>query len=173
MATDVTSVIFIGGRSGVGKTTAAAEASRILTLADVHHAVIEGDYLDYAHPAPWKNGIDLAEQNLAAVWKNYFQHGYRRLIYTNTVSIMEVEKLSQAIGGRVEAFPILLDASDTTVASRLARRESGESFDEHFERSTRAAQDLRRNCNAHVIDTNGRTSLEVAREMLFAAGWAA
>lgn len=71
MLTDVpTEVIFIGGRAGVGKSSVAAEASRILARADIRHACIEGDNLDQAHPEPWRNGIDLAEQNLTAMWRN-------------------------------------------------------------------------------------------------------
>jgi len=41
-------VIFIGGRSRVGESSVAAEASHLLGLADVQHAVIEGDNLDQA-----------------------------------------------------------------------------------------------------------------------------
>ncbi|WP_363457481.1 hypothetical protein [Microbacterium sp. LMI1x-1-1.1] len=81
-----TDVIFIGGRSGVGKSSVAAEASHLLGLADVQHAVIEGDNLDQAHPPPWRSGIPLAERNLAAMWANYREAGYSRLIFTNTVS---------------------------------------------------------------------------------------
>ncbi|WP_256335359.1 hypothetical protein [Microbacterium sp. 77mftsu3.1] len=61
-----TDVIFIGRRSGVGKSSVAAEASHLLGLADVQHAVIEGDNLDQAHPPPWRSGIPPAERNLAA-----------------------------------------------------------------------------------------------------------
>ena len=48
-------VLFIGGRSGVGKTSAALELHALLTALDVRHAVIEGDNLDLAHPAPWQH----------------------------------------------------------------------------------------------------------------------
>jgi adenylylsulfate kinase-like enzyme len=47
-----TQALFLGGRSGVGKSTVAAEVARILTAADVAHALIEGDALDQAHPEP-------------------------------------------------------------------------------------------------------------------------
>ncbi len=45
-------VLFVGGRSGVGKSTAAEALHDLLAAADVPHAVIEGDLLDLAHPAP-------------------------------------------------------------------------------------------------------------------------
>lgn len=85
-----TDAIFIGGRSGVGKSSVAAEASRILARADIRHAVIEGDNLDQAYPQPWRSGLDLAEQNLAAMWANYRAAGYSRVIFTNTVSVLEI-----------------------------------------------------------------------------------
>lgn len=78
-----TELLLIGGRSGVGKTAVAAEIFNLLPAADVRHAWIEGDFLDLAHPTPWLQGFHLAEQNLAAVWRNYQAAGYQRLIYTN------------------------------------------------------------------------------------------
>lgn len=33
------------------------------------------------------------------MWNNYAADGYRRLIYTNTVSVLEADKLSQTLGG--------------------------------------------------------------------------
>lgn len=67
-------VIFIGGRSGVGKSAASFALHDLLSDLDVRHAVIEGDALDLAHPAPWEHR--LAERNLAAVWANYLEVGY-------------------------------------------------------------------------------------------------
>ena len=37
-----------------------------------------------AYPPPWEHG--LAARNLASIWRNYRDLGYRRLIYTNTNS---------------------------------------------------------------------------------------
>lgn len=122
---DPTDVIFIGGRSGVGKSSVAAEASLLLAAADIRHAVIEGDNLDQAYPQPWREGIDLAEKNLAAMWRNYRSIGYARLIFTNTVSVLEMPSLSAALGGQVRSFGVLLTATDETTAHRLAEREIG------------------------------------------------
>lgn len=68
-------VIFVGGRSGVRKTTVAAETSRIFAKRDIRRAIIEADGLDHARPEPWSDGVDLAEQNLAAMWSNYRRAG--------------------------------------------------------------------------------------------------
>ncbi|MEV8266834.1 adenylyl-sulfate kinase [Microbacterium sp. NPDC076911] len=166
-----TDVIFIGGRSGVGKSSVAAEASHILARADIRHAVIEGDNLDQAYPEPWRNGIDLAEQNLAAMWRNYRSAGYSRLIYTNTVSVLQIPTLVAALGPDVRSFGALLTATDTTAAQRLAQREIGSALEEHIERSNLAAARLDAANTAHTIITDNRSTADIAREMLSAAGW--
>jgi len=170
-AEDSTDVIFLGGRSGVGKSSVAAEASRILALRGIRHAVIEGDNLDQAYPEPWRNGIDLAEQNLAAMWRNYRASGYSRLIYTNTVSVLQIPTLAAALGGEVHTFGVLLTATDATAAHRLAQREIGGALDEHVERSILAAGRLDAESTAHRVTTDGRTPTDIANDVLAAAGW--
>ncbi|MFC0681616.1 adenylyl-sulfate kinase [Lysobacter korlensis] len=66
-------VVLVGGRSGVGKSTAALALHSVLAERGITHAVIEGDALDLAHPAPWEHG--LAERNLAAVWRTTGRSG--------------------------------------------------------------------------------------------------
>jgi ABC-type glutathione transport system ATPase component len=168
-----THALFIGGRSGVGKTTVAAEISRQLADADVHHALIEGDNLDQAHPQPWRSGIPLAERNLAAIWRNYRQLGYRRLIYTNTVSVLEIDKLSDALGGRVVAVGALLTASDEVTAGRLSTREIGSGLDDHLERSGHAARRLESVApsTVHRVETDNRSVPAIAREVLELTDW--
>ncbi|WP_313541809.1 nucleotide-binding protein [Leifsonia aquatica] len=166
-----TEVIFIGGRSGVGKTSVAAEASHLLARADIRHAVIEGDNLDQAYPEPWRDGIDLAERNLAAIWANYRAIGYTRLIFTNTVSVLQMPALTAALGENVRAFGVLLTASDESAAERLAQREIGTALAEHIERSNLAAVRLDVESSAFRIATDDRTVTEVAGDVLAAAGW--
>ena len=167
-----TDAIFIGGRSGVGKTSVAAEASRILARAGIPHAVIEGDNLDHAYPQPWREGINLAEQNLAAMWKNYRAIGYSRLIFTNTVSVLQIADLAAALGVGTRSFGILLIATDDAAAARLAQREVGTALKEHIERSNSAARrlDAADEAVARII-TDGRTVAEIAHEVLVTAGW--
>ncbi len=164
-------VIFIGGRSGVGKTSVALQASRVLADEGIRHAVIEGDNLDQAYPEPWRAGLALAERNLAAMWRNYRDAGYSRLIFTNTVSILEIPALLSALGGAVRPFAVLLTASHQTAAERLARREVGTALEEHIERSRRAAQTLDADRTAHRVATDGRDVEDIAHEVLSAAGW--
>ncbi|WP_396909066.1 ATPase [Mycolicibacterium sp.] len=79
-------VVFIGGRSGTGKTSTGFEMHAMLSVAGVAHCLIDGDFLDMAHPAPPEH--QLAEQNLAAMWANYRAVGHRRLIYTNAACVL-------------------------------------------------------------------------------------
>ncbi|BCT76260.1 hypothetical protein SCMU_21020 [Sinomonas cyclohexanicum] len=83
-------VLLIGGPSGVGKTTAALALHKLMKSSGVRHAVIEGDCLDLAHPAPhFAHAVArLAERNLGALWANYRELGYRRLTFTNTASVL-------------------------------------------------------------------------------------
>lgn len=166
-----TDVIFIGGRSGVGKSSVAAEASHILARAEIRHAVIEGDNLDQAYPEPWRDGIDLAERNLAAMWRNYLSIGYSRLIFTNTVSVLQIPSLVAALGHDVRSFGVLLTATDATAAQRLSQREIGTALELHIERSKLAAARLDSSSAVHRVATDDRSVSEIATEILSAAGW--
>src|SRR5688572_28209016 len=97
------SVLLIGGRSGVGKSSVAWEISAQLQEAGTAHCFIEGDFLDQAHPAPPSDPsrTEMTRRNLAALWRNYAELGYRRLIYTNTVSVLEPDLVVDAMGGTV------------------------------------------------------------------------
>ena len=168
-----TQALFLGGRSGVGKSTVAAEASRLLALADVRHALVEGDALDQAHPEPWRQGIPLAERNLSAIWRNYREAGWTRVIYANTVSVLEMPALTAALGGEVEAVGVLLTADDTTADGRLAGREIGSGLAEAVERSAAAAPRLEEGASpsVHRVATDGRTVADIAAEVVALSGW--
>ena len=166
-------VLFIGGRSGVGKSAAAFELHARLSSLGITHAVIEGDNLDLAFPPPWEH--HLAERNLAAVWANYRALGYRRLIYTNTVSVRFTDQLAAAMGDDPVVTAALLTSSDRTAAERLATRIQGSDLREHQDRSSVAALELEDRTPGRVprIDTDGRSVREVADILLDLTGWAA
>ncbi len=174
--TERSQVLFIGGRSGVGKTTVAAAVFERLSHAGVRHCVIEGDNLDMAHPTPWEAGQPIAELNLAAVWRDYSAFGYRRLIYTNTSAVRPEAMLSMtdAMGDDPEVFGVLLQATDEAAEGRLGRRESRDSLRVHVERSRRAAQRLDAVAPDSVmrINTTDRTPAAVAAEIVDLLGWA-
>ena len=168
-----TDVLFIGGRSGVGKTSVAAEIGRQLVEADIWHALIEGDYMGQAHPEPWRQGIPLVERNLSAMWRNYRDLGYHRLIYTNTASVLNMDSLTSALGGDVTRTGILLTASDDAAAERLTRREIGSGLGHHLEASRRAAAQLVATApeQVHRIPTDARSVTAIASEILSLTTW--
>ena len=171
--TERSEVLFIGGRAGVGKTSAAFELHHQLFELHVKHCVIEGDNLDLAYPPPWEQGYKLAEQNLRAMWTNYRALGYRRVIYTNTVSVLETTNLSAAMGDDPSVRGVLLQASDDTVLRRLKQRESDNTLQSHLARSRLRAAELERHTPSWVwrIDTDGKNSPAVAGEILELLGW--
>jgi cytidylate kinase len=168
-------VVFIGGRSGVGKTAVAVEIFTQLAHADVKHCLIEGDNLDLAHPTPWEQGQPLAELNLAAMWRNYKSFGYHRLIYTNTAAVLEpvITSLVGSMGDDPETTAILLTADDETRRRRLERREVGSGLDAHVERSRATARRLHDAAPLWVrrISTEDRTVADIAAEVIAASGW--
>ncbi|GHG62188.1 hypothetical protein [Streptomyces griseocarneus] len=169
-------LLLIGGGAGVGKTTVAWEVSAALRERGTAHCLIEGDYMDQIHPAPagdpWRTAI--TERNIAAVWSNYAALGQHRLIYTNTVSVLEGPMISRAMGGgEVRVTCVLLTAEEVTVRERLTQREIGSELFAHIERSLRMARRLGDKAPAGTvrIPTDGRSVQDIATQVIQAAAW--
>ncbi|RDI50004.1 hypothetical protein [Nocardia mexicana] len=166
-------VLLIGGRSGVGKSSIGFELHAQLSDLGVRHCLIEGDLLDLAYPAPWEH--ELAEQNLAAMWSNYRALGYRRMIYTNTASVLPAvaDKLTAAMGDAPTAIGILLTCTDESARHRLSQREIGTALDRHLHRSTCMAEKLNREAPpwVHRIPTDHRPIPDIATQILTHTGW--
>ncbi|MBD7994636.1 adenylyl-sulfate kinase [Arthrobacter sp. Sa2CUA1] len=169
-------VLFISGRSGVGKSTAALQLHEQLIERGVPHAVIEGDYLDLAHPAPHLAfpAANLAEQNLAAMWGAYRSLGYRRLIYTNTAAVLTLPSLVAALGDDPLVTAVLLCGSDEEVRPRLERRNHGAIDADLLGRSALMANllDEQVPASVHRIDTGQLQPSEVAAQLLSLTDWA-
>ena len=165
--------VFIGGRSGTGKTSVGFEVHALLSAAAVSHCLIEGDFLDMAHPPP--SGHQLAERNLAAMWTNYRALGYHRMIYTNTVSVLPdvIEQLATAMGDNPKVTAVLLTCTDTTARERLGQREIGSTLDQHLASSAEMAGVLEVGATgwAHRIATDNRTVSEVAADVIEVAAF--
>jgi DNA polymerase III delta prime subunit len=170
-------VLLIGGRAGVGKTTVGWEVAARLRAAAVPHAIVEGDFMGQVYPAPEgdPHGSKLVERNLTAVWANFVQCGYRRLIYTNTLSVLPgtAGMFERAMGADVRIVRVLLTASDTTVGERLAGRELGSELEQGLKASARKARLLDEQVPADIVRvvTDGRLVVDIAREVVAATGW--
>ncbi|MEU4762331.1 AAA family ATPase [Actinosynnema sp. NPDC023794] len=169
-------LMLIGGGAGVGKSTVGWEVSQVLQGRGTAHCLVEGDFLDQVHPAPaddpHRTGI--TERNLAAVWANYAALGQHRLVYTNTVSVLEEPMIRRALGeGDVRSTLVLLTASEATIRERLARREIGSQLAPHIERSLAMARRLAEDAPPGTVRvaTDGRSVEEIAHEVVRAAGW--
>lgn len=168
-------MLLVAGRSGAGKSSVAFELSAQWARAGLAHCLVDGDNLCEAHPKPPSDphGSALTEANLRAVWANYAAAGYRRLIYVNTVSVLERELVTRALGGRASVTGVLLTASARTVRDRLGPREIGSALREHLDRSASAAELLDRAAGPWVtrVPTDGRPVGDLARSVAAASGW--
>lgn len=155
------------------------EVSAQLRAAAVAHAIIEGDFMAQVHPAPADDPdrTRLAERNLTAVWANFAALGHRRLIYTNTLSVMpEMTAVFQrAMGADVRLVRVLLVASDATAGERLTGRELGSELEDGLRTSAERSRLLETRVPAETVRvaTDGRPLIEIAREVVGVTGWAA
>lgn len=165
--------VFIGGRSGVGKTSVGFEIHAQLSAAGISHCLIEGDFLDMANPPPWEHR--LAEQNLAAMWGNYRALGYRRMIYTNTVGVLPdvLDQLTAAMNDAPTVLAILLTCTDSTARGRLGEREIGSALDQHIASSAEMAAVLEDGTPdwVHRVATDNRAVSTIAAEVIELTGW--
>ncbi|ANW22171.1 hypothetical protein [Streptomyces clavuligerus] len=172
-----TEVLLIGGRAGVGKTTVGWEVSALLRAGNVAHAVIDGDFMGQVHPAPEgdPHRAEITECNLTAVWANFARRGCRRLIYTNTVSVLPeaTGMFRRAMGAETRIVRVLLTASDATTRDRLERRETGSGLAEEIDNSIRKARLLDEQVSPGTtrVVTDGRAVGEIAREVVATTGW--
>lgn len=169
-------LLLIGGGAGVGKTTVAWEVSAVLQARETAHCLIEGDYMDQIHPAPDddRHRAAITERNTAAVWANYAALGQRRLIYANTVSVLDEPMIRRAMcGGEIRSTCVLLTAEEATVRERLAQREIGSQLAAHIERSLRMARHLSQQAPADSVrlPTDARPVQDIALDVLQAAAW--
>ena len=173
-------VLLIGGRSGVGKTSVGYEVCELLRAAGVAHCLIEGDNLDAAYPkAPQDpHGTALTEANLAALWANYTAIGHRRLVYVNTVSVLQAPMVLRAMAtgsgqGPGRAHGVLLTASDQTTRDRLGAREIGSALARHLQRSAAMAARLDAEAGEWVVrvPTDACTVAEVAATTIASCRW--
>jgi Adenylylsulphate kinase len=175
VARDAVKLLLIAGRSGVGKSCVAFEVSDQLRTAGVAHCLVDGDNLDAAYPKPDDdpNGTFLTETNLHAIWQTYAMAGYQRMLYVNTVSVLEADMVVRAVGGDAHVTGVVLTATDDVASERLARREIGGALSVHLQRSAAAAERLDAFAPAWVrrVATDGRTVPDIAASVIAATGW--
>jgi Adenylylsulphate kinase len=170
---EASEALFLGGRSGAGKTSVGYEIHAQLSAARVPHCLIDGDNLDMAYPPPQEHG--LAERNLAAIWANYRVLGYHRMIYVNTASVLGdvTSRLTVAMGDDPSVTAVLLTCSDSTAHQRLTGREKGTELRRHIQRSDLMARELNLRAPGwvHRLETDDRAISDLAVEVISLAKW--
>src|SRR5689334_1639059 len=118
-------LLIITGSMGSGKTTVLAEASDILAIRHVPHAIIDLDALGTAHLPPGVNENNVMYRNLYSVWENYAALGLTRLLLARAIEDRaEVERCRSAVSG-AETVICRLTASIATMQQRVQKRELG------------------------------------------------
>lgn len=174
MPAETTQILFLGGAAGVGKTSVSVEVSAVLRRSRVAHALVDGDNLDASYPGPLDSGRPwLSLTNLTKLWGTYQAAGQHRLVYVNTVSVLEVEELRSAVDPQASVTAVLLEAAPEALTDRLRGRERGSELDEHLSRSARWAADLRSRAPEWVtrLDTTGASVSAVAEAVVALTGW--
>ena len=133
--------------------------------------MIDTDELDRIYPAPVDepHKSDLVRRNLAAVWSNLRSAGAPRLILT-MVAVSLDDELANVRGAIPEAriVAIRLRASEEDLLGRVYGREVGSGYDYQAPRTIEQSRRMARESAGDrlVVDTSGRSVVEVAREVL-------
>jgi len=171
---DVTVILALTGPSGVGKTAVAYEVSRQLALAGLDHATIDTDHLDMLYPRPAPSVLtEVSVRNLASVWGTFALLGYRRLVLSLVgADLAEASNwLARSVPGAQVTF-VRLAARRETRHARLRQREIGTGLSQHLTSSDRVAARIAQESEGiPTVETDGRSVVEVAREVLGVAGW--
>jgi adenylylsulfate kinase len=170
-----THVLVITGPVGVGKTAVASALSILLEQTGVPHALIDMDWLRWCYPTPSGDPFHMALglRNLAAVWGNYRAVGARRLIIVDIVEGREALAEYHAAIPDASIQVARLQATLPTILQRLRGRESGASLTWHEQRAGELARLMAEQAVEDLlVQTEGKTVEEIAREVLTQTGWA-
>ena len=101
--------------------------------------------------------------------------GYRRLIYTNTVSVLPdaIERLTTAMGDNPEVVAILLTCTDSSARERLSQREMGSTLNQHLASSADMGFRLQADAVdwAHRIPTDARSVSHIEADVIDRMNW--
>ncbi len=166
--------MILTGPVGVGKSAVAGQISYLLGEMRAANAVIDLDWLRNCYPAPADDPfhIALGLQNLATVSRNYRAAGAERLILVDIVETRsELATFREAIPD-ADFLIVRLKATLPTILHRLEGRETGGSLTWHQHRAAELAVLMEEEAvEDFLIETEGKTVVDVARDVLAQIGW--
>ncbi len=164
-------VLVISGSMGSGKTTVLAEASDLLSAANIAHAAIDLDFIAVGH-LPAAASESLAARNLAAIWCNYAAAGVTRLLLSEALDTdAKRQQIQEAVPG-AQITVCRLRARLAVMQQRVRQREPGMLQKQLVARVAELEASLDAGPPEDFsVANDDRPVTEVAREVLARARW--
>jgi predicted kinase len=169
--------VLLTGVAGVGKTTVAQAAGRLLTAAGCVTAVVDTDMLAQFGPPPRTGPAGgwfydrLKCANLAALWANFQAAGARFVVVAAVIdSPYQRELYARSLAGCAVRL-VRLTADEDTVRGRLRRRDAGRKLEMHLEALAEPGRPPTTSPVEDFTVSNDRSAADVAAEILARAGW--
>lgn len=169
--------LLLTGVAGVGKSTVAEAAGRVLTVAGCVTAVVDTDALAQFGPRPQTHTASgrfydqLKCANLAALWANFKAVGARFVVVAAVIDSVPLRELyAESLAGCAVRL-VGLTADDDIVRSRLRHRDRGPKLEQHLRALNQHRREPTTTAIADFTVTNDRAAADVATEILVRAGW--
>ncbi|HZO35031.1 MAG TPA: hypothetical protein VFB17_08140 [Gaiellaceae bacterium] len=171
--TRVPTLLFTGP-VGVGKTTVAAEASRLLSERGILHALVDLAHIGLFFPPPTDDPWNerLVHTNLACMWASFARAGAERLVLSRVLEARSLLARIEAAVPGADVTVVRLRAPVEELHTRIRARESGRDPRWYLDAAAALADSLERNrVEDHLLENAGRPAAETAGEALRRAGW--
>ena len=169
-------ILLLTGPVGVGKSTVAGEAARLLREARIAHALVDLAHIGVCFPAPTNDPWHerLAHRNLACMWSNFQKAGALRLLLCRVLEARSLLRhVVRAVPG-AEITVIRLRTPLPVLHERLRAREAGRDPQWYLDAATYLTEKMDRfPVEDYLIDNLDRPADDVAGEALRLAGWLA
>jgi hypothetical protein len=139
--------------------------------------MIDTDDLDRVYPQPesLSDMVALSGRNLTALWESFAALGHSRLILSGVMLDLDADLawISASIGN-ADYTVVRLHGSDETLRQRVEAREIGSGREEQMKRTLAQAKVVREQMTGRTVavQTDGRSPVEIAQEILEVTGWA-
>ena len=165
-------VLILNGTIGSGKSTIGMAIHEVLISKDIPHAFLDLDQLTYSWPQKGPFNNDAMFESLSQLWPIYKAAGADRLVLARVIEQWDTLKQYEQALGPCTFTVVRLKASEETRTSRISKREFGDAFNWHLNRTVELETILEKNgTSSFIIQNEGKTPEEVAMEVLNKAGW--